>query len=135
MKKEIKMYHIDPIQINNLMEEIIDYILGDEPNTFTMEMAVAFEEAYVNVANHAYKNESGPIFIEITKEPNKIKIILKDEGISYDPTKKEIKEMTDEFQIGGHGLRIMKNNSQVRYKRKDKYNILTLIKTKEKGEK
>ena len=130
MKKERKSYYIDPIKINKNMEDIIDYILGEDPSSFTMEMAVAFEEAYVNVANYAYGKESGPIFIEITKEPNKIKIILKDQGFSYDPTKKELKEMTDEFQIGGHGIRLMRNNSQVAYKRKDNCNILTLIKIK-----
>lgn len=130
IKTDKKKYYIEKAKINKDMEEIIDYILGNPPTSFTMEMAVAFEEAYVNIASYAYENNTGPIFIEIIKTPQKIQIILKDEGISYDPTKKELLPMTDEFQIGGHGIRLMRNNSHVSYERKDNFNILTLTKNK-----
>lgn len=101
----------------------------------SMQMSVAFEEIFVNVAHYAYGNETGDVTLrtEFDEETRKFKLIFIDSGMPFDPLARENPDITlsaDERQIGGLGIFMVKQTmDDVQYEYKDGCNMLTLIKT------
>lgn len=108
------------------MEQVVDLIRGEDFDEKRMEMAIAFEEAFMNVATHAYPEGEGPVAITLNIDNDKIVVVLDDCGIPYDPTIVEVPDMTDEFQVGGHGIRLMQNYCNLEYIRAFDHNLLRL---------
>lgn len=103
-------------------------------NSLVNKIALASEEAVVNVIHYAYP-EGGGDFEIVAKEPEGKKglhITLTDSGQAFDPLKKEdpdINAPVEERPIGGLGIfMIQKIMDEVRYERKDDQNILTMVK-------
>lgn len=114
-------------KIGEEMEETIDAIRGEEFEESRLEAAVAFEEAFANVVMHAYDKE-GPVAFTVNVDDNGMDATIIDKGIPYDPTTAEVKEMTDEFQVGGHGIRLMQNYVEMEYQRVFDHNLLKIKK-------
>ncbi len=99
-----------------------------------MQMDVAVEEIFVNIASYAYNPETGYAIIQIEKKdgPDRIEVTFIDEGVPYDPLKKEDPDITlsaDERQIGGLGIFMVKKSmDKMIYEYKDCHNILKLSK-------
>ena len=99
-----------------------------------MQMDVAVEEIFVNIANYAYAPGVGQarIRIEITGEPRMVQVTFIDSGVPYDPLAKPDPDVTlsaEERQIGGLGIFMVKKSmDNMLYEYKDKQNILTLQK-------
>ena len=94
---------------------------------------LALEEAVVNVMNYAYpKDQIGSISIEAYANAKRIKFIITDNGIPFDPTKTTEPDITadiDERSIGGLGIFLVTHlMDSVNYERIDNQNILTLRK-------
>lgn len=99
-----------------------------------MQLTVALEEIFVNVANYAYPEGSGNVRISIDFENENSLVLFRisDKGIPFDPLAKPDPDITlsaEERQIGGLGIFICKvTMDEVNYERKDDENILTMKK-------
>ncbi len=104
------------------------------------KITLATEEALVNIIHHGYPVNKGEIEIQCSHTVAKpgIKILIKDYGIPFDPTKeiKKIKKkryksssLEEEISIGGYGIFIYIGlMDRVEYYRTDDGNLLFLIK-------
>ena len=114
--------------IENHLEEI-----GCSPKTM-MQISVAAEEIFVNIADYAYapKNGKAIVRVEVCEEPLKVIITFIDNGKPFDPTKKEDPDVTlsaEERNIGGLGIFMTKKMmDDVVYEYSEGRNILTLKK-------
>ncbi len=103
------------------------------------EMQVAVEEAYVNIINHGYKKEEGPIWITFDIGDRLFRVTLEDEAPRFDPTrftKRDLDGNALDHPVGGWGINLMRTLSdEIRYDYKNNKNKLILIKNKraEKG--
>ena len=99
-----------------------------------MQIDIAVEEIFVNIANYAYPNTLGTarILIEAETEPCAVSITFIDSGIPYDPLAKPDPDITLEAEkrsIGGLGIYMVKKSmDEVRYTYHEGQNQLTLRK-------
>lgn len=98
-----------------------------------MQIDVAVEEIFVNIAHYAYKPEIGRAQVQLDFEPGNVAAItFIDSGIPYDPLAKADPDVTlsaEERQIGGLGIYMVKKSmDEMLYAREDGKNILTLKK-------
>lgn len=99
-----------------------------------MQINIAVEEIFVNIASYAYAPETGSVRIRLqaVKDPARALITFEDGGVPYDPLAKEDPDVTlsaEERKIGGLGIYMVKQSmDHVRYEYKDGKNILTLEK-------
>ena len=99
-----------------------------------MQMDVAVEEIFVNIASYAYGTGTGEAAIRFSHEtdPDKVVITFIDEGVPYDPLKKEDPDVSlsaEEREIGGLGIFMVKKTmDDMKYQWLDGKNMLTLIK-------
>ena len=105
------------------------------PMEVQLQVGMAVEELYSNIANYAYDPEVGPatIQVEVTEDPLCVIITFLDQGKPYDPLKHEDPDITlslDEREIGGLGIFMVKKTmDDVKYEYVDGKNILTIRKT------
>ena len=99
-----------------------------------MQIDLAVEEIFVNIANYAYDPETGPatVRVDVTPDGSTVTITFVDNGVPYDPLAKADPDITlsaDERQIGGLGIFLVKKNmDDVKYEYVNGRNILTLKK-------
>ncbi len=99
-----------------------------------MQLDVAVEELFVNIASYAYAPGTGDAVIQIEtgREPLSVSITFIDGGVPYDPLAKPDPDITlsaEERQIGGLGIYMVKKSmDDMRYRREDGKNILTIRK-------
>ena len=99
-----------------------------------MQIDIAVEEVYVNIAHYAYYPEIGGVTIRVQIEEEPLEIILTfiDKGKPYDPLAKEDPDVTlavEDRQIGGLGIFMVKKSmDNVSYEYNEGRNILTLKK-------
>jgi serine/threonine-protein kinase RsbW len=102
-------------------------------STYTIETSV--DEACSNIIEHAYGNSlSGNIEISVIIEEKQMIIIIKDNGLSFDPetiSQPNLSSVLDEREDHGLGIYMMKQwMDVVQYESHPDYNTLTLIKNK-----
>ena len=99
-----------------------------------MEIQLAVEEIFTNVASYAYTPGEGKVWIHVllSDNPSAITIRIIDRGIPYDPLAKEDPDVTlsaDQREIGGLGVFLTKQvMDELAYERTDGQNILTMKK-------
>ncbi len=99
-----------------------------------MQLGLAIEEVFINIASYAYAPGTGnaTIRVEIDRAAKLATITFIDSGVPYNPLKKRDPDITlsaSERQIGGLGVFLTKKlTDDVRYDRRDGKNILMLIK-------
>jgi len=97
---------------------------------------LAADEASTNIIEHAYAGiENGKIEIDCSIEGDELKIVMRDNGKSFDPSsvpEPNVKADLSERKIGGLGMYLMRKlMDEVSYEpRPDKSNVLTMIKRK-----
>ena len=97
-----------------------------------MQIDVAVEEIFVNVASYAYEDGNGSCTIHVDTDPvnTYVTITFIDEGIPYNPLAKEDPDVTlsaDEREIGGLGIFIVKKSmDKTAYERKDNKNVFSM---------
>ena len=106
--------------------------LGIEPS-MANGIKLAVEEAVVNVIDYAYPvGTSGDITVRALSDGHKLKFVIIDSGIVFDPT--EVAEAdtslsAEERPVGGLGLLLVRElMDSINYERIDGKNTLTLIK-------
>ena len=106
----------------------------DCPMPKQMQIDVAVEELFVNVAHYAYAPDVGQITLrfEVKDEPKRAEITFIDGGVPYDPLAKPDPDVTlsaKERQIGGLGIFMVKKSmDDMKYEYKDGQNVLTIVK-------
>ena len=100
---------------------------------FHIELAA--EEALVNIIQHGYTDNAGPIEIECYPSPyTGIRIIIRDNAIPYNPLEKVIETPLETplgERVGGFGIFLIRTlMDEVTYERVGEQNVLTLIKSK-----
>ena len=99
-----------------------------------MQIDLAVEEIFINIASYAYSPGEGPVTVRVTVEDDPIRVILTfvDKGKPFDPFAKEDADVTlppEERKIGGLGIFLVKKTmDSVKYEYKDGQNILTVVK-------
>ena len=99
-----------------------------------MEIEIAVEEIFVNIASYAYPPGTGVVSVEtdISSKPETLIARFIDNGIKYDPLEKEDPDTglsVEDTPIGGLGIFITKESmDDVIYEYKDNKNILTIRK-------
>ena len=99
-----------------------------------MQIDLAVEEIFVNIANYAYSPKTGSalIKVEITQDSPAIRITFIDSGIPYDPLTKDDPDITlpsDKRAIGGLGIFLVKKiMDTIHYQYIHGKNTLTIIK-------
>ena len=97
-----------------------------------MQLDIAVEEMFVNVAHYAYAPNEGDVLIRCDVEDGIASVTLEDSGIPYDPLAKPDPDVTlsaEERQIGGLGIFMVKKSmDEVFYEYKDGKNIFTMKK-------
>ena len=127
-----------PAEVENIeaVTEFVDQELEalDCPLKAQMQIDVAVDEIFSNIARYAYAPEKGDVTIRLETEqtPLAVNLTFIDRGKPYDPLAKEDPDTTlsaDERQIGGLGIFVVKKTmDDMRYEYKDGQNILTLRK-------
>lgn len=106
----------------------------DCPMKTQIQVDIAIDELFGNIANYAYNLEIGvaTVRIEVTEDPLAVVITFIDNGIPYDPLAKADPDVTlsaEKRQIGGLGIYIVKKSmDNISYEYKDGMNILTIRK-------
>ena len=106
----------------------------DCPMKRQMQVDLAVEEAFVNVANYAYGDKTGPVTLSVdaVEESGEVRITLTDGGMPFDPLQQADPDLSlpaEERQVGGLGIFMVKKNmDRVEYVYADGKNILTMYK-------
>ena len=106
----------------------------DCPMKAQMQIDIAIDELFGNIAHYAYNPEVGDatVRVEVTEDPLAVVITFIDNGIPYDPLAKEDPDTTlsaEERTIGGLGIYMVKKSmDDVSYEYKDGKNILKIRK-------
>ncbi|MBQ7168897.1 MAG: SpoIIE family protein phosphatase [Synergistaceae bacterium] len=102
------------------------------PMEFIMQIELAVEEIFVNIASYAYKDDGGTAKISIRHLGKDVEIIFTDSGTPHNPLEHEDPDITlgaDERDIGGLGIYIVKQSmNSVSYEYIDDNNVLKMRK-------
>ncbi len=139
---ENKEQNIEEIVIEARRENL-DQVLGfmdahlerrDCPMKVMLQLDIAVEELFVNIANYAYGDQVGQAVIRLQEEhdPEGISITFIDEGMPFDPLAKPDPDVTlgaMDRSIGGLGIYMVKKSmDDMKYRYEDNRNILTIRK-------
>ena len=98
------------------------------------KLRLAVEEAVVNVMEYAYpKGTTGDVNIRATSNGRRLKFIITDAGVSFNPTEVAAADTTlsaEERPVGGLGILLVRElMDSINYERIDGKNVLTLTKS------
>ena len=106
----------------------------DCPMKAQMQIDIAIDELFGNIAQYAYNPEIGDatVRVEVIEEPLSVVITFIDGGMPYDPLAKADPDTTlsaEERDIGGLGIYMVKKSmDDITYEYKDGQNILKIKK-------
>ena len=89
--------------------------------------ALVLEEAFVNVANHAYGDgaEQRPCMVTVSKVPGGVEVVIDDVGAEFDPT--AFVQRADGSSVGGHGIQVIREfSTRMEYSRAAGHNLLSI---------
>lgn len=132
MKAKLKL-PAEREKLEEALRFVVDNLERDECGMKAqMQIEVAVEELFVNIASYAYPPGSGSVTIEYSCENGVAEITLTDSGTPYDPLAKEDPDITlsvQERPIGGLGiLMVKKTMDDMSYRSENGCNILTIKK-------
>ena len=121
------------------IETVTDFVneqleAHDCPMKAQMQIDIAIDELFGNIAHYAYNPEVGQatVRVEVIEDPLSVVITFIDNGVPYDPLAKEDPDVTlsaEERKIGGLGIFMVKKTmDDITYEYKDGQNILTIKK-------
>ena len=134
-----KMYELEIAAEIEKLPEVLAFLEQhleevDCPPKAQMQIAIAAEEIFVNIAHYAYAPGTGDatVRLELSPEPATAIITFIDRGVPFDPLAKPDPDVTlsaEDREIGGLGIFMTKKNmDDVRYEYRDDCNILRLEK-------
>ena len=127
---EAKIENIEAVTdfVNEQLEAL------DCPMKAQMQIDIAIDELFGNIAHYAYNPEIGQatVRVEVIEEPLSVVITFIDNGVPYDPLAKADPDTTlsvEEREIGGLGIYMVKKSmDDITYEYKDGHNIIKIIK-------
>ena len=127
---EAKITNIEAVTdfVNEQLEAL------DCPMKAQMQIDIAIDELFGNIAHYAYNPEIGKatVRVEVIEDPLAVTITFIDNGVPYDPLAKADPDTTlsaEEREIGGLGIYMVKKSmDDITYEYKDGQNILTIKK-------
>ena len=102
-----------------------------------LQLQVAAEEIFTNIASYAYPEGGGKVWIRLSTVPAEdggkmLRLSFTDAGVAFDPLAQpdpDVKAAAEDRRIGGLGIFMVKKSmDQVAYSRENGKNILTLYK-------
>ena len=128
---EAKIENIEAVTdfVNEQLEAL------DCPMKAQMQIDIAIDELFGNIAHYAYNPEIGKatVRVEVIEDPLAVTITFIDNGVPYDPLAKADPDTTlsaEEREIGGLGIYMVKKSmDDIAYEYKDGQNILTIKKS------
>lgn len=125
-------------EVKNL-DAVTDFVLQRPeiaacPKNTQMQLRLAVEEVFVNIASYAYDPSIGPAEVrcEVLNDPLRVVIQFLDHGKPFDPLAKEDADTSEEAlmeRIGGLGILLVKETmDEVSYSYEEGKNILTILK-------
>ena len=128
-----------PATIERLSEvlEFVDSILESNncPEGVKLQIDIAVEELFVNIASYAYNPDEGPAEIKCSVDEPSSRVIIefRDHGVPYNPLAREDPDISlsaEERDIGGLGIFMVKSSmDNVSDRHENGNNILTIEKT------
>ena len=123
----------------NELQRVLNFVEGcvqeiDCSPKALMQINVAVEEIFVNIAHYAYPDKIGEavIEVEIDDEPKTITITFIDSGVKYDPLAKPDPDVTlsaKNRKIGGLGIFMTKKfMDKLSYEYRDGQNVFAMKK-------
>jgi len=118
--------------VTAFLDEILDE--KDCPLKIRLQIDLALEEMYINIANYAYTPKTGEmeLRVEFDEAERELTLVLIDSGIPYDPLAKKDPDVTlsaEKRKIGGLGIYLVKKTmDSMTYERRDGRNIVTMKK-------
>ena len=106
----------------------------DCPMKAQMQIDIAIDELFGNIAHYAYHPEVGnaTVRVEVTEEPLAVIVTFIDRGVPYDPLNAAEPDITlsaEDRQLGGLGIYMVKKSmDEISYEYKDGKNILSIKK-------
>ena len=131
-KLEVQATKENLLEVSAFIEGYLEKI--DCPMKAMMQISVAVEEIYINIASYAYGENVGmaEILIDHDLAENTVTITFMDGGIPYDPLAKEDPDITlsaEDRAIGGLGIYMVKKSmDDMKYKYEDGKNVLAITK-------
>ena len=121
------------------IEPVTEFVNGelealDCPLRAQMQIDVAIDELFSNIAFYAYDPETGPatVRVEVEEEPLSVIITFIDHGKPYDPLAREDPDITlqaESREVGGLGVFLVKKTmDEVSYEYRDGQNVLRIKK-------
>lgn len=107
----------------------------DCPLRAQMQIDIAIDELFSNIARYAYNPQVGPatVRVEVVENPLSVVITFIDQGVPYDPLAKDDPDITlsaEEREVGGLGIYMVKKSmDSVSYEYRDGQNILAIKKS------
>ncbi len=138
-KEDVEMDELEiDAKVENL-DQVLSFVdsrleARDCPAGYMMNIDIAVEEIFVNIASYAYDGGPGKAWIRIGFEeyPHTMVLTFIDKGKPFDPVSKPDPDVTlsaEERKIGGLGIFMVKKSMDtMEYTRKDDSNILTITK-------
>ena len=122
------------------LDEVLGFVDGqleelECPMKAQMQIDVAVEEMFVNIASYAYAPGVGSAVVrfESSQDPTSVTITFIDSGVPYDPVQKDDPDVTlsaEERGIGGLGIYMAKKAmDDMKYVYRDGQNILSISKS------
>ena len=118
--------------VTNFVNEQLEAL--DCPMKAQMQIDIAIDELFGNIAHYAYNPEIGKatVRVEVIDDPLAVTITFIDNGVPYDPLAKADPDTTlsaEEREIGGLGIYMVKKSmDDITYEYKDGQNILAIKK-------
>ncbi len=119
------------------LQDVISFIeqeleVADCPMRTVMQISVAAEEIFANIASYAYPEGGGNALIGISANEHDAVIRFTDTGIPFNPLAKADPDVTlpaEQREIGGLGIFMVKKTmDEILYQRDGQKNILTITK-------
>ncbi|MBQ2228770.1 MAG: ATP-binding protein [Firmicutes bacterium] len=125
-------------EVKNL-DAVTDFVLQRPeiaacPKNTQLQLRLAVEEVFVNIASYAYDPSIGPAEVrcEVLDDPLRVVIQFLDHGKPFDPLAREDADTSEEAlmeRIGGLGILLVKETmDEVSYSYEEGKNILTILK-------
>jgi len=119
-------------RVDTLIQEKLETI--NCPKRTQMQVKLAVEEVFINIASYAYQSEVGQVEVgvDVDGDPPVATIRFVDQGCPFNPLEKSDPDVTlgaQERELGGLGILLVKKfMDQVDYAYKNGRNILTIKK-------
>ncbi len=106
----------------------------DCPMKTQMQIDIAIDELFSNIANYAYAPEVGEATVRVEPKDDALAVVVTfiDKGMPYNPLENEDPDTTlsiDKREVGGLGVYMVKKSmDDIKYEYKDGQNILSIVK-------